>query len=30
MSSMLSYKGYHSRVEFNLEDKVLFGKIEGI
>ena len=26
----LEYKGYYTRIEFSPEDKVLFGKIEGI
>ena len=30
MGNLLSYKGYHSRVEFSAEDQVLHGKIEGI
>jgi len=30
MSNVMSYKGYHTRVEYNAEDKTLYGKIEGI
>ena len=30
MSSILEYKGYHTRVEYDSEDMVLRGKIEGI
>ena len=26
----LEYKGYHTKVNYNLEDKVYYGKIEGI
>ncbi|MFI3211977.1 MAG: type II toxin-antitoxin system HicB family antitoxin [Eubacteriales bacterium] len=28
--NILEYKGYYSKVEFSVEDGVLFGKIEGI
>lgn len=30
MSNILNYKGYHARVEFDVTNKVLYGKIEGI
>ena len=30
MDDLLNYKGYYAKVEFSKEDKVLFGKIEGI
>ncbi len=30
MKNVLEYKGYHSKIEFIAEDKVLYGKIEGI
>lgn len=30
VSNILEYKGYYTRVEYSIEDKVLFGKIEGI
>ena len=30
MKNILSYKGYHSRVEFDSESLLLYGKIEGI
>lgn len=30
MKNILEYKGYYTKVEFSLEDKVLYGKIEGI
>lgn len=30
MGNILSYKGYHAKVEYDAESKVLFGKIEGI
>lgn len=30
MKNILEYKGYYTKIEFNTEDKVLFGKIEGI
>ena len=30
MSNILEYKGYHSKIEFDINDKVLRGKIEGI
>ncbi len=26
----LEYKGYYTRIEYSVEDKILFGKIEGI
>lgn len=29
-SNILEYKGYHTKVEFDAEDQILFGKIEGI
>ena len=29
-SNILEYKGYYTKVEYSAEDKVLFGKIEGI
>lgn len=28
--NILEYKGYYTKVEYSAEDKVLFGKIEGI
>ncbi len=28
--NILEYKGYYTKIEFSAEDKVLFGKIEGI
>lgn len=30
MSNVLQYKGYTTRVEYCVEDEVLYGKIEGI
>lgn len=30
MKNILEYKGYHAKVEFDCEDMVLRGKIEGI
>lgn len=30
MKNILEYKGYYAKVEYSSEDKVLFGKIEGI
>ena len=30
MGSILVYKGYHTRVEYDSDDKILRGKIEGI
>lgn len=30
MKNILEYKGYHTKVEVDLEDKILYGKIEGI
>lgn len=30
MKNILEYKGYYTKIDFNTEDKVLFGKIEGI
>lgn len=30
MNNILEYKGYHTRVEYDSEDMVLRGKIEGI
>ena len=30
MKNILEYKGYHAKIEFNSEDMVLRGKIEGI
>ena len=29
-SNILEYKGYYTKIEYSAEDKVLFGKIEGI
>ncbi len=29
-TNVLEYKGYHTKVEYSAEDKVLYGKIEGI
>lgn len=28
--NLLTYKGYHTLIHFECEDKVLYGKIEGI
>ena len=28
--NILEYKGYYTKVEYSAEDKVLYGKIEGI
>ena len=30
MNNVLEYKGYHTQIEYNAEDGVLYGKIEGI
>jgi len=30
MKNILEYKGYYTKIEFSIEDKVLHGKIEGI
>ena len=30
MKNVLMYKGYHTKIEFDVENSVLFGKIEGI
>ena len=30
MKNLLEYKGYHTKIEFDCEDLVLRGKIEGI
>lgn len=30
MKNFLEYKGYHTKIEFDCEDLVLRGKIEGI
>ena len=30
MSSILEYKGYHAKVEYSVEDEVLFGTVLGI
>ena len=30
MKNVLEYKGYLTRIEYSVEDKVLYGKIEGI
>lgn len=30
MSSVMEYRGYHTKIEYDAEDKVLHGKIEGI
>jgi len=30
MNNILEYKGYHTRIEFDSEDMILYGKIEGI
>lgn len=30
MNNILNYKGYTAKIEFNAEDRVIFGKIEGI
>jgi len=30
MKNILEYKGYYTRIEFSIEDRVLHGKIEGI
>ena len=30
MKHYLEYKGYHAKIEFDYENKVLFGKIDGI
>ena len=30
MKNILEYKGYHAKIEFDSEDLVLRGKIEGI
>ena len=30
MSNILEYKGYHTKVEYDSQDHILYGKIEGI
>ncbi len=30
MNNILEYKGYYTKVEYSVEDQVLYGKIEGI
>ena len=30
MTNILEYKGYYTKVEYSVEDHILFGKIEGI
>ena len=30
MKSILEYKGYHAKVEIDIENKILYGKIERI
>ncbi|WP_297430678.1 type II toxin-antitoxin system HicB family antitoxin [Clostridium sp.] len=30
MSSMMEYKGYHAKVEYDAEDKIFIGKVFGI
>lgn len=30
MNNILEYKGYYTKIEYSVEDRVLFGKIEGI
>ncbi|MBE6036756.1 MAG: type II toxin-antitoxin system HicB family antitoxin [Clostridiales bacterium] len=30
MGSILKYKGYFTKIEYDVEDKILYGKIEGI
>ena len=30
MKNILEYKGYHTKIEVDLEDGILYGKIEGI
>ena len=30
MGNIYEYKGYYTKIEYSVEDKVLFGKIEGI
>ena len=30
MSKILKYKGYHTRIEYDGESHVLYGKIEGV
>lgn len=30
MKNILQYKGYFTKIEYSVEDKVLYGKIEGI
>lgn len=30
MKNLLEYKGYYGKVEYSVEDQILFGKIEGI
>lgn len=30
MKNTLEYKGYHTNVQYSVEDQVLYGKIEGI
>ena len=30
MNNVLEYKGYHSKIEFDSKDMILYGKVEGI
>ena len=30
MNNILEYKGYYTKIEYSVEDQVLYGKIEGI
>lgn len=30
MKNILEYKGYYAKIEFNADDKILYGKIEGV
>lgn len=30
MSNILEYKGYYTKIKFDADDKILFGKIDGI
>ena len=30
MNNILEYKGYYTKIEYSTEDRVLYGKIEGI
>lgn len=30
MKNLLEYKGYYGKVEYSVEEQILFGKIEGI